>query len=148
MVLITKCIGRISVNLLLLALCACATTNKQQVVPVGQASGELDHYVAPSAKSSASNTPQVTLDLIDKAYAAMADQRYDIATQALARAQRLSPREALVYLARGQVFGDQQRVDQAKQMYKRALSLSEPGGDVYRRAQVKLNALSSAPVSP
>ena len=124
-------------------LASCASSTRQQVIAVGQ-SDTAAMKSASITSYRASNTPQVALDLIDKAVKSINRERYALASKALGQAQRLAPNEARIYLAWGDLFAQQGQIPQAVQMYKRALSLSEAGSQTGRQADNKLSAIAPA----
>ncbi len=105
--------------------------NAPQRQPEGSVSG-----------ASVGSTPPVVHTLIEKASASLYLGKIKEAERYLDQAQRIAPKEAQVYLFYGDYYLEQQRNDDAFSMYKRALSLAEPGSRVAEQATFRLNKLS------
>ncbi len=82
--------------------------------------------------------PPAVTSVLDRASAALTLQQWKQASRYLDQAQRMAPRHPRVYLLYGDYYRALQKWAQARAMYQRCLSLSQPDSEWAHQARFRL----------
>lgn len=137
-------VARLSMVAWLSILSACATAPGPGVVAVGDRSGAINFGTTAPQNTGSANAPvmpSAASEMLNRAQDAIESGQYAEAESWLHKAQRIVPRHPEVYWHWGQLNDAQAKQTQAKNMYRRCLSLAEKGSRLARLAQARLDAM-------